>query len=73
MTKKPTLLEVAKKQKTGVYSKGASAEEVEVALAWAKGEVSLSQIMRAMKVSNINVVYTKLAHCFKVYINSKKK
>lgn len=60
------LLDKAKQIKTrGFYSK----DEIELALAWAKGEINLVQVSKARGHKVGEASYSFLANCLKRYIN----
>jgi hypothetical protein len=72
MEKKLTLLEIAKKTKArGKPYKEYKQEEIELALAWVKGEVNMQQIQKALGLKNAANSYSFLVHALKYYIRNK--
>jgi hypothetical protein len=69
-----TLLEKAKLIKVKKPHKSLiSEEEMDVALAWTKEELTLSQVMEVLALTSPTSVYSFLAKCFKYYVNTEKK
>ena len=48
-------------------------EEYELGIAWAKGELSLRQIQKALRYENVNSSYVFLSRCFKRSISKTNK
>jgi hypothetical protein len=55
------------------HKKFINEEEMELALAWAREELTLNQIMEVLVLSSQTQVYSFLAQCFKVYVNTEDK
>jgi hypothetical protein len=69
-----TLLEKAKLIKVKKPHKSLiSEEEMDVALAWTKEELTLSQVMEVLALTSPTSVYSFLSKCFKYYVNTEKK
>lgn len=61
-----TLLERAKKVRIGrSKTKVFTAEEIELAIAWLRGEVTLMQVARALKINANNDAYIPLARAIR--------
>ena len=71
MTK--TLLEQAKEIKKGKRKKEYSAQDMELSLAWLKGEVSNSQICETLKIKGGNVYIYILRNIYRAYLVGKIK
>jgi hypothetical protein len=72
-----TLLEIAKSLPIDEKKKRAHAldyepEEVELAIAWAKGEVALLQAQRALQIRNSSTTIHVLAYALRVAIRQGK-
>lgn len=67
-----TLLEKAKKTKSRFHNRsGYSKEEIDVALAWALGEISITQVSSILpKNKSITTAYTFLAKCLKQHLQT---
>jgi hypothetical protein len=71
---KTTLVEQAKLIKAGKDHKiFISEEEMEVALAWAREELTLNQVMEVLVLNNPSSVFRFLSKCFKSYVYLQKK
>lgn len=72
--KKETLLEIAKKT---TRRKNANTpidnEVIELAVAWAKNEISISQVCAAIGAQNTQTAYNKLLNALKAYVASLKQ
>ena len=79
MKKRKTLLEIAREQNPDKPNKAHKTtfgeQDVEVAIAWAKGELTLAQIAATYKIKNQMQVYTYIARSFKAYyqLNTTKR
>jgi hypothetical protein len=67
---KKTLLEKARlayvqKQRKKLFNE----EEIELGLAWARQEITLTQIAKVLNYKNQTHVYSFLSQCFRIYIN----
>ena len=60
-----TLLEKAKEVKGVKKECAVTDEEYELGIAWAKGELSLRQVQKALGYENVNSSYVFLSRCFK--------
>ena len=69
-----TLLDKAKEigVKKGIHT-AITEEEHELAVAWAKGELSLGQIQKVLEYRSANSVYIFLSNCFKYSILKNNK
>jgi hypothetical protein len=65
-----TLLQRAKKIKSGHRGK-MSGDEIDLAVAWAKGEISLLQVKLALGMKGGSDVYVRLAIALRAYIQKK--
>jgi len=68
-----TLLQKAHASKAQVYTiKPVSLQEVQLALAWAKGDITLGQVARAygLKPNAGSATHSKLARALRAYIQS---
>lgn len=64
VTKKLTLLEQAKESsKVGRKGREYNLEEEELCMAWLSGDVTLTQVTKAMRFSTVQHAYTFLALC----------
>lgn len=71
---KKSLLEQAKEVgRTSKIKAVYTDEHVDLALAWAKGDVSLSQVGAVLKITGTNAVYCMLALCLQRHIQSQSK
>lgn len=71
---KKTLLEQAKLIKgKKAHKKFINEEEMELGLAWAREELTLNQVMEVLASNSQTQVYSFLAQCFKVYVNTEDK
>jgi hypothetical protein len=71
---KNTLLEKAKLIKIARKNKHLIDEQkMELGLAWAKEEISISQLIEVLEFKSQNKAYTFLSNCFKTYINYEFK
>jgi len=61
--------QVTKKQKTTHFF---SKEEIELALGWAKGEVTLNQVHRVIGTKQISQVYHFVARALRQHFSNKK-
>lgn len=72
-TKKLSLLDTAKSvkqlRKNGI---SITPEHIELALAWVKDEVSLTQVSAALKCKSITMAYCNIAFALKEYIKKSK-
>ena len=68
---KKTLLEKAK-QIEGKAHSSISEEDIQLALAWARDEVSLTQCVGAWGKKNGGSIYSRLANALKIHITRKK-
>ena len=68
LLEKAKLIKIKKPHKTLI-----SEEEMDVALAWTKEELTLSQVMEVLALTSPTSVYSFLAKCFKYYVNTEKK
>ena len=66
-----TLLEKAKKIKAYKVRTKINDEEYELGLAWAKGEVSISQIQKSIGYKCNSSAYALLSQCFARYVAEK--
>lgn len=74
MALKKTLLQKAKNIPTQRHTVKITPEMEEAALAWCRGEVSVTQIARAMDLDNTGYrMYAMIAHALKNYINKNFK
>lgn len=71
MTDKPNLVDVAKDIENN-RGKTRPAEEVELAVAWAKGEVSTSSVSKALNLKGAST-YVRLAFLLKDHIKKSQK
>jgi hypothetical protein len=60
-----TLLEKAKEIESKRMPSVITEEKYDLAIAWAKGEISLRQIQKVLGYKNVNASYVFLANCFK--------
>jgi len=65
-----TLLEKAKETKSASRNIKHSDEEIELALAWARSEITNSQVSNAMNLTGVNV-YTFLASRLRSHFSKK--
>ena len=71
--KKESLLEKAKKiERKNPMADNINAEHIELALAWARGEVSLSQIQKVLAMNVPSTIYSFLAFALRKHIQNKK-
>jgi hypothetical protein len=69
-----TLLQKAKLfESSRTQKKFINDEDLELAIAWAKGEVSIKQVKLVLSLSSHTRVHTFLADCFKTYINTEEQ
>lgn len=67
-----TLLQKAKVLQLSGKNKQISGEQVEVAVAWAKGEITYSQAQSVLSASKTISVYPQLARALKIYLLKEK-
>lgn len=66
-----SLLDNAKKVPTERKKNKIGAEEIELALAWARDEITMGQITVALKIGS-NTAYSMFSNALKQYIQDKK-
>lgn len=72
MKKELTLLEQAKLIKGRKSTKTIIGEqEMEIALAWVKEEITIVQLVKALDLSNQTQAYAFLSKCFRLYVKEK--
>jgi hypothetical protein len=72
--KNMTLLEKAKTYADlKRYKHIMSDEELELAIGWARGEISLTQISGVLGFKNISDAYSFISSAFSIYIRKKNK
>lgn len=67
-----TLLQKARILQLSNKNKQITGEQVEVAVAWAKGEITYQQAQSVLSSSKTISVYPKLARALKVYLSKEK-
>lgn len=73
MKKQLTLLEKAKQSALGNKKhKVISNESIELAVAWASGEISFTQLMFAAELRSTSATYCFIARAFEAYVRSSK-
>jgi len=73
MAKKQSLLELAMSKKLPKkHNKVYTEEQIELALAWANDEITITQVAHAINATVGTAVYTFLALCLKSIISSKR-
>lgn len=74
MAKKQSLLELAmSKQLPKKRNRAYTDEQVELALAWANDEITITQVAHAIDTTVGTATYTFLALCLKYIISTTKK
>jgi hypothetical protein len=71
MKKELSLLEKAKLVKSS--KKNYTEQEIELALAWVDGSISLTQIVKVFQLKSVTAGYIFIANCLKYYIKNSKK